>query len=148
MNGKIVLVDVDHTLSDAAWRDHMLGSDWDAYHAESVHDKLKFDIARLVHSLHKMEHPIVGLTGRPEKWRALTTQWMLRHGVPMHDLIMRPDDCYLPNAECKITMAKACYGPELAKEILMIIDDNEEVIKTFHAEGITCLHVYGGTQWK
>lgn len=142
MKTKTILVDLDHTMSHAAPRDHLLG-DWELYHNELINDKPCVDIIRLVHSLYKMEHPIVGITGRPEKWRSLSTQWLLRHGVTLHDLLMRPDDDYRPNAEVKILLAKDAFGPNLKDEILFIIDDNLEVIEAFHAEGITCLHVYG-----
>lgn len=142
MRAKIILCDLDHTVADAAWRDPLLG-EWDEYHARAIHDKPIYPMVRLLHSLHKMEHPIVGITSRPEKWRKQSTEWLLRWGIPITDIIMRPDDCYMQHAEMKLWLAKKAYGENLKDEILMIFDNNLEVIEAFHAEGVQSFHVYG-----
>ena len=82
---KTILVDIDHTLSAAWSRDPLIGScgGWDAYHTASKHDEPIHDVRMLVNDLAKAGWLIIGLTARPEKWRSLTTQWLVRHSITM-----------------------------------------------------------------
>lgn len=136
-----ILIDVDHTISNAFWRDAMIGGPWDEYHAASFDDKPIEDIVRLLTALSLDGNEIVGITARPEKWRQLTMSWLLRNNVPMDELLMRPDDAFRPSAEIKMELAKARFK-SLKDQVAFIMDDRDDVIAAFRAEGITCLQVF------
>lgn len=130
----VVVFDVDGTIADethraviAPW--NLRGTDgagaaWDAYYA-GVHDDTPiaamFSMAR---ALAEFGYRIVLATGRPERLRAATEAWLDRHNFPpTHDLLMRPADCRVGNAEMKVLHA-ATIGPE---RIALWVDDHPDV---------------------
>src|SRR5271170_1992740 len=101
----IILVDLDHTVSNSFWRDGMIGSvPWDSYHAASKDDKPFKNMVNLINSLSSIGYSIIGITGRTEKFRQLTLNWLIRYRVDIIELLMRPDDVFLKNAELKIKL--------------------------------------------
>lgn len=140
---KHVIIDIDHTISDAFWRDGMIGGDggWDAYHAASCNDKPLLHMPRLVECLAR-RYVLVGATARPEKWRQLTQEWLLEHQILLHELLMRPDDAFRPAPQIKVELIRARFkSPK--DEIAFIIDDREDVISAFLAEGVPGFMAYG-----
>lgn len=139
MMRQFVLCDLDHTLSNAFPRDGMLEArDWDAYHSASINDKPVIDVAYMINALHNFGYSIVGLTGRTEKWRALTLDWLTRYEIRMDELIMRPDRDFRPAAEMKMHWALKRF-PDLKADVAFLIDDNESVCAAFRAAGVTVL---------
>lgn len=133
----IVLIDIDHTLSDAAWRDGMIAdSSWDDYHAASEKDEPVKEMVDLVNSLESAGHEVIGFTTRPERWRSLTIAWMVKNEVNVTDVLMRRDDDYRPAEKIKSDL----FDDFLRKEnVGLIIDDNEATCAAFRAKGITTL---------
>lgn len=139
----IVLVDIDHTLSDAFHRDPMIGTvSWDEYHAAAHKDDPAHDMGMIIRALMIQRLTVVGLTGRPEKWRDLTVRWLIKHELPLDDLLMRPDDDYRKAGLVKLDLVRKTYGGEWHEKVLCIIDDHEGVIETFRGENITCLQIF------
>jgi phosphoglycolate phosphatase-like HAD superfamily hydrolase len=141
---RVVLVDLDHTVSNSWWRDSLIGGEdgWDAYHQGLVHDAPLPDTIGLVNALAAAGYDIVGITARPEKWRQLTISWMVTHEVMIHNIIMRPDDNYEPANKLKLALALARW-PNLAEEVAFIMDDREDIIEAFRGAGVTALQVFG-----
>lgn len=136
MQRRIVLCDIDHTLADAYWRDGMIGTDtWDKYHSASIDDEPLHDVVALVNALSSV-YSIACLTARPEKWRKLTMEWLLRHSLQIDELLMRPDDDYSGAAESK---RKLIAGRE--HEIAFVLEDREDVAAMFKGLNITVLQV-------
>jgi phosphoglycolate phosphatase-like HAD superfamily hydrolase len=132
----IILIDLDHTVSDAFWRDGMIeAEDWDSYHLASDGDAPISEMVSLVNSLSQAGHEVVGFTARPDKWRGLTMAWLVRHGVMITTLLMRADEDYRPSDTLKMALAEE-FGIE---RVDMIIDDREDVCLAFKAKGITAL---------
>lgn len=141
---KIILTDIDHTISSAFWRDGMLGSpkvDWEAYHAAAPGDEPIADTVRMLQMLALLEHEIVGLTARPARFRKLTMDWLIKHSVPMHELLMRADDDYRPSAVMKPAMALERF-PNAKDEVAFILEDRDDVVAAFRGLGITALQVF------
>ena len=139
-----VLIDIDHTLSDAAWRDPMIGGEggWDAYHAASISDEAATDIVALADAMKAQGHEVIGLTARPEKWRKLTMEWMLNNRVFLDEILMRPDEAFHPAPELKMTLARERFGEKL-ENVLFVLDDRDDVAAVFRGAGITVLQVHG-----
>lgn len=139
---KSILVDIDHTVSDAFWRDPMIDNGgWDAYHAASSRDHPIDDIVTLLNHMSNY-YCIIALTARPGKWRRLTMDWSLKHGIHIDELLMRADDNYHRAPELKIALAMQRFGDKLLEEVAFIMDDREDVITAFKGIGITALQVY------
>jgi hypothetical protein len=136
-----ILLDIDHTISNSFWRDSMIGNvSWDDYHAASKDDKPFRHVINLVNSLVVMGYTIILVTGRNEKFRQLTLQWFLKYRIDIDELLMRPDDVFLKNAEMKTELIKKRFDGNF-KQIHFAIDDNEEACITFRNLGITSLQI-------
>ncbi len=148
---RTVLVDIDHVLSAAWHRDHMIGVEsWDAYHSASKDDEPIHDVMALVNTLSQAgsllndEWYIVGLTARPEKWRNVTNQWLVKHGIFLDELLMRPDEAFHPAPEIKVQLVQERFpDSKLKDEIAFLLEDREDVCEAFHQLGITTLQVKG-----
>jgi len=140
-----VIVDIDHTLSDAFWRDSMIGNvPWDEYHEQSKNDKPCKEIIELVNALEYVGHSIIIVTGRNENHRAITVQWLIDNNVKVDQLLMRPEGDFTKNGEMKIRLIKDFFESESIKdtgEPILLIDDNEDTIMEFNKLGITTLQV-------
>jgi hypothetical protein len=87
---------------------------------------------------------IVGITARPEKWRALSMKTLIKHNVSMDELLMRPDEAFHPAPEIKVLLAQKRFpGTTLQDEVAFLLEDREDVCEAFHALGITTLQVKG-----
>ncbi len=142
---KFIIVDLDHTIRDAAWRDEMIGGEggWDAYHMECINDKPATDIIELVNALHKSGFIIIGCTACNEKWRQLNLKYLMQYGVRMDELLMRPEDDFSSAGESKEKLLKERFGDNLCESILAVIDDNDNVRDMCKSHGLTVLQVHG-----
>ena len=140
-----VLVDIDHCLSNAFHRDHLLPTDgdWDFYHSASINDQPIHDMVELISALSLYGLNIIGISSRPEKWRALTQRWLHENNIQLDELLLRPDNNYQPAADLKHSLAVTRFAPstELRDHILIVIDDREDVLERFSIAGITTLQV-------
>ncbi len=144
----IILIDIDHVISDAAWRDHMIDNtrtsndEWDEYHHSGRHDKPHNEIVELLRQLTiNRKYFIVGLTSRPERWRKQTMEWMLKFNVPMDDLLMRPDKSYEPSAKLKVEQVKEHFNL-LLHQIAFVIDDREDIVEAFRAINVNVFQYF------
>lgn len=137
-----IICDIDHTISDAAWRDPLLGN-WDEYYIEAYLDKPITEVIDLVNYYGQFQ-AVVCLTARPERWRKLTLSWLVKHSVMFHDLLMRPDNNHEPSAILKPKMALTYFGDDIITKVDLVIDDREDVLSAFRALGLTTLQVTAG----
>jgi hypothetical protein len=136
-----IVVDIDHTLSNAFWRDNKIGVvPWDEYYSEGKHDKPFPKMKTLINALTKNGDLVIAITGRPEKFRGLTIDWLIKNDILVHDLIMRPDNVFLKNWEMKVKLLTTYFNNSF-DTIGFIIDDNEETILKFNELGISTLQV-------
>lgn len=137
-----ILVDMDDTLFSTRHREHLIDVSWDAFHAEIHKDEPIWDI---LHSLNSLQenggYKLIGLTARPERYRAATLEKLMGYEVELHDLLMRPDDNYDPSPALKVYLAQ-CYFEGDLSEVKFIIDDHPGVIAAFRELGVTGLLVH------
>lgn len=145
---KHILCDIDHTISDAFWRDELIGGPggWDEYHSQSIKDDPLHDMVAMVNALHSSGLVIIGITARPAKWRSLTMRWLVKHSVMMDELLMRPDESFHPAPEIKTALAIERFGESVKDHVAMILDDREDVIEAFKGMGVTAIQVHGRTR--
>jgi phosphoglycolate phosphatase-like HAD superfamily hydrolase len=137
----IILTDIDHTVANAFWRDSMIGvNPWDEYHEQSKYDKPFKRMVSLLNSLSNSGYTIIGVTGRNEKFRQLTTNWFLKYKIDIHELLMRPDDNFMKNAVLKLMLIEERFNGDY-KDVHFLIDDNEDAAIEFFKMGIATLQV-------
>jgi hypothetical protein len=142
----LILVDLDGTVTDARWRDGMMSGEggWDAYHAASIDDRPIHDMVVILNMMRDTDmlgpFTYVGITGRNEKWRQLTNDWLLKHCVMLDALLMRADDDFRPAAVMKEALLVKEFGDNWANRVLVMFEDTDKVIEAF-AGRITVLKV-------
>ena len=129
----IIITDLDGTLAHSHWR-KSLQPDWDAYFAASKEDKPNAPMVALINALGQTCR-IICITARPEKWRQLTMNWLLKHKIGIDELIMRPADDYRMSPLLKPALAATLKNTDT----IIVIDDRLDVILAYIAAGFTTL---------
>jgi hypothetical protein len=134
---KIVIVDVDHTISDAAWRDPLIGR-WDEYYREQVYDRPIEFMVKLVRMLSN-EREVVAVTARPEAQWWATVKWMHDHRVPVEEVYMRPADDHRPSPEVKCALVREHF--EDLSVIDFVLEDRDDCVAAYRQMGLNVLQV-------
>ncbi|WP_330333845.1 hypothetical protein OHS33_31700 [Streptomyces sp. NBC_00536] len=134
-NGRpLAVFDIDGTLSDTAHRQHFLERrprDWDGFFGAAQDDPpLAKGVAMAVGSAADCE--VVYLTGRPERCRADTLEWLARHGLPEGRVWMRGDQDRRPARTTKLEVLRRIAR---GREVRMLVDDDELVCQAVRAAG-------------
>lgn len=154
---KIIVVDLDGTLCDSSHRDHLAqAKEWDAFHAASKDDKPRLDVAELVKIVRSSafagrDYCLVALTGRNEKYRKVTLDWLIRQDLAHFDaLLMRPDNDWRPDTvikpelleEFRKLIGEGQGGP--TPEVAFILEDRDHVVEAWRNLGYACWQVQPG----
>ncbi|WP_411104664.1 hypothetical protein [Streptomyces sp. cmx-4-9] len=132
----LAVFDLDNTLADTAHRQHFLERrprDWTGFFAAAPADPpLARGVALAVQSAADCE--VVYLTGRPERCRADTEEWLVRHGLPEGRVWMRGNQDRRPARTTKLeVLGRIARG----REVRMLVDDDELVCQAARAAGYT-----------
>ncbi|MEW2300715.1 hypothetical protein AB0958_12180 [Streptomyces sp. NPDC006655] len=132
----VAVFDIDNTLADTAHRQRFLERrprDWDAFFAAAPHDPpLAEGIALAVASAAECE--IVYLTGRPERCRRDTLDWLVAHGLPEGRVHMRRNADRRPARHTKLEILRRLAE---RREIRVLVDDDELVCDDAERAGFT-----------
>ncbi|MEV7525297.1 hypothetical protein [Streptomyces sp. NPDC091371] len=131
---QLAVFDIDNTLADTGHRQHFLERrprDWSGFFAAAPADPpLGRGVALAVESAEDCE--VVYLTGRPERCRADTLDWLARHGLPEGRLWMRGNQDRRPARTAKLeVLGRLARG----REVRMLVDDDELVCQAARAAG-------------
>jgi hypothetical protein len=132
--GRVLAVfDIDGVVADVRHRLHHLERgrrSWSRFFDGAAADPLLPEGAALVADL-GARSDIVWLTGRPEWLRRVTTDWLIRHGLPADELHLRPDGDYRPAVQYKLGVLRR-LAP---RGVAAVVDDDDEVIAAAQAAG-------------
>lgn len=134
---RIVLCDIDGCIADVRKIVRYL-PDWDEYFRHQHECNPIPSTVRLLGSLLSGGHEVALMTGRPERLRRITYDWLYRvesFFAPC-SLWMRPDNCSRSTQDIKMEWAEG-LRPDL------IIDDDPTVVKLAVGCGFTVLQVHG-----
>lgn len=123
----ITVFDIDGVLADVRHRLPLLAGRpkrWDDFFAAAVDDPLLAEGADLVRECADTDE-IRYLTGRPERSRALTEEWLDRHGLPTGEVTMRPDGDHRPARLFKVEQLRSW---QRHRTITLVVDDDPEVV--------------------
>ncbi|MEU6116840.1 hypothetical protein ABZ840_20170 [Streptomyces sp. NPDC047117] len=130
----LAVFDLDNTLAGTAHRQHFLEQrprDWEGFFAAAPDDPpLPEGIALVLENAAECE--IVYLTGRPEKCRADTLEWLARHGLPEGRVRMRPSGDRRPARHTKLELLRKLAR---GREVRVVVDDDELVCNAVEAAG-------------
>jgi hypothetical protein len=130
----LAFVDIDGVVADVRHRLHHVErapKDWGAFFAGAADDPpLAVGVDRVRALL--ADHEVVFLTGRPERLRRVTQQWLDRHGLGGPRLVMRPRGDYRPARQTK---AEEIRRLARGRSVALVLDDDPEVCATLRAAG-------------
>ncbi|WP_409467944.1 LNS2 domain-containing protein [Streptomyces sp. HC307] len=132
----LAVFDLDNTLADTAHRQGFLERkprDWDGFFAAAPEDPpIAEGVALAVESAQKCE--VVYLTGRPERCRPDTLEWLAAHGLPEGRVYMRRNDDRRPARYTKLGILRRLAR---TREIRVLVDDDELVCEGAERAGFT-----------
>ncbi|MGW1498838.1 phosphatase domain-containing protein [Streptomyces mirabilis] len=122
----LAVFDLDGTLADSAHRQRFLERkprDWDAFFAAAPQDPpFAQGVALAMRSTEECE--VVYLTGRPERCRRDTVEWLAAQGLPEGRVWMRRNDDRRPARHTKLDVLRRLARD---REIHVLVDDDELV---------------------
>lgn len=135
-----VIFDIDGTVADYRRRQFHIEQhvpDWESFFAASPTDPPLPDGVALAQAYAASGH-LLWLTGRPERYRGVTTTWLDAQDLPTAPLYMRPDHDVRPAYEFKAERVE-----QLATEydITLVVDDDDLVVATLREGGWPVRHV-------
>ncbi|MFD7131712.1 hypothetical protein [Streptomyces sp. NPDC059894] len=132
----IAVFDLDNTLADTTHRQRFLECrprQWDAFFAAAPQDPpLPEGVAMAVERAGECE--VVYLTGRPERCRRDTLEWLERHGLPAGRVYMRRDDDRRPARRTKLETLRRLARD---REVRVLVDDDDLVCDDAEQAGFT-----------
>lgn len=141
----MIVVDIDGVLADARHREHHLRQsrpDWDAFFAACA-DDAPIEAGRQGLAAAMAAGPVTLLTGRPERLRNTTREWLAGHGFPELPLVMRPDSDRRRADAFKREALTGLGGPG---EITLVVDDDPDVVEGLRQTGYL-VHLFDGRTW-
>jgi phosphoglycolate phosphatase-like HAD superfamily hydrolase len=136
----IVVFDIDGVLADVRHRLRHVErrpKDWDAFFASMDDDGPLPDGITMALAHEAEGHRIVYLTGRNEDYRALTRDWLARHGLPEGRLVMRRTDDRRP---ARVFKPAAVRSIATQGRVLAVIDDDRAVVDVLRRDGWPVVH--------
>lgn len=141
------IFDIDGTLADATHRlHHILGKekkDWDAWDAETDGDTPIVPIVGILQALYDHGHKIMLLTGRNERVRELTEQWLEDHNIHYHWLVMRPHGDRRDDTIVKLEQLEQ-FMRNRDDRIQTIFEDRRRLVVAFREAGYHVCQVAEG----
>jgi phosphoglycolate phosphatase-like HAD superfamily hydrolase len=130
----LAVFDIDGVLADVRHRLHHVASrpkDWDAFFSAAVDDPPLTEGVLLAQESAK-DCEVVYVTGRPERCRADTLDWLARHGLPPGRLSMRRAGDRRP-----ARLAKPQLLRSLARDrvVAVVVDDDPQVCHAYQQAG-------------
>ncbi|MFJ4779936.1 hypothetical protein [Streptomyces sp. NPDC088762] len=130
----LAVFDIDNTLADTGHRQHFLERrprDWAGFFGAAPADPpLGRGVELAVESAADCE--VVYLTGRPERCRADTVEWLARHGLPTGRVWMRGNQDRRPARTTKLEVLQRIAR---GREVRVLVDDDELVVQAARAAG-------------
>jgi hypothetical protein len=131
-------VDLDGVLADVRHRLHFVErrpKNWDAFFDAALEDPLLDEGRAVVDELWD-GHEVVYLTGRPERCRLDTLEWLRRYGLPEGRLIMRRKGDFRPARLTKVELLRQLAA---SRPVAVLVDDDPQVCAAAREAGFAVL---------
>jgi 3-deoxy-D-manno-octulosonate 8-phosphate phosphatase KdsC-like HAD superfamily phosphatase len=137
---KVLIIDIDNTLTDASHRMSMLkeeGDHWSKFFQAMAGDSLNVWCKELIDGMHS-NYGILLVTGRPSNYRDITVEWLKSKGVNFDGLYMRAEGDRRPDYVVKKEIY--CKYIQDTFDVLFVVDDRKTVVDMWRSLGLTVLH--------
>ena len=135
------IFDIDGTLADARHRlHHILGKpqgekDWDSWDAETHKDDPIIPIITIANALWAQGQHILLLTGRNERVRKQTENWLYDHDVMYDDMIMRDYGDHRDDNIVKLEKLQEYLDENPTLKVQTIFEDRRRLVVAFREAG-------------
>lgn len=141
----LLISDLDGTLTNFRHRLHYLKSgtkpDWLAFNSSACADPPVAASINLLRMAFVSNWQIAIVTGRSDKQRPQSQNWLARHKVPYHLLYMRTDGDNRSDVDVKLEI----YLERLKhKNIQFVLEDRDKLVEMWRGLGLTCFQVQKG----
>jgi len=154
---KVIVVDLDGTLCDSSHRDHFAqAKEWDQFHQAAKDDRPRSDVAFFLSVLCWWsvldKILLVACTGRNERYRQTTLEWLIKHDLAVFDtILMRSDGDWRPDVEVKPAMLDKFLEDKSLfydgrPDVAFILEDRDKVVEAWRNLGYCCWQVQA-TGW-
>ena len=136
----VAVFDIDGVLADVRHRLHHVASrpkDWDAFFGAAPDDPPLGEGLGAVATAARAGHVVMYLTGRPERCRAATLDWLAAQGLPAGELFMREDSDRRP---ARVTKVATLRRLSRRYRIDAFVDDDAAVVEAVRAAGFPVMH--------
>jgi len=134
----LAVVDIDGVVADVRHRLHHVAGrpkDWPAFFAAAADDGVLAEGAETARRLAEV-YDLVYLSGRPERLRRVTEQWLDEHGLPQGRLLLRPADDYRPSRLYKVEALRSLAAD---RTVVVLVDDDPRVLDAAREAGFDVL---------
>ena len=143
-NKTAFIFDLDGTIADIRHRRALVTGakkNFDLFDDLCVDDGLNVEVAMILKLLKQVKWKIYIFSGRSERVRVQTEDWLRKMMIRYDLLVMRPVGNYEPDDELKRKWLHSVINP---KEIVAVFDDRQKVVDMWRAEGLVCFQVAKG----
>lgn len=138
---KTIIFDIDGTLADIAHRRGYLSGErpnWAKFNGAMGDDTPNAPVVSLYMTLQKSgDYNIEIVTGRNERFRTVTEQWLTWNEIPFRRVTMRADNGCRPDHIIKQEILARFRAEGL--DIIFAVDDRQQVVDMWRRNGVTCL---------
>lgn len=131
-----IICDIDGTLALSGWRDPYDGS-------LANQDPVNEAVATLVRLPPGDEDKIILVSGRDEKYREITEDWLKTNRIPFAFLYMRPAN----DSRQDVIVKQEIYREKIEGKynVRFVLDDRNQTVQGWRDLGLTCLQVADGS---
>lgn len=143
---RFFVFDLDGTLANVDHRqEHALNKDWDTFHSLAYLDQPYTNIVELFSTIPE-DWTIIIITGRDEKHRQMTEEWLDEHNIYPDEVFMRPEGNHRPDHEYKLSVIDTyCGSREKAlASVIAWFEDRDNLVEKLRDAGFTILQVKAG----
>lgn len=130
---RAIVCDIDGTLA--------LFGDANPYDRDFDKDVIN-DSVRYVLEGNDQFNEIIFVSGRSDKFRKVTEEWLSRYGFGDYPLFMRKDG----DSRKDVIIKSEIYNKHIKDKynVLFVLDDRDQVVEFWRSQGLTCLQVAEG----
>lgn len=143
----IIVCDLDGTLANCEHRVHHVQGkpkNWDAFYAGVKDDTINPAVYAVLDRFTAYGNPRLGVifcSGRPERCRADTVEWLLQQHIYDYELLMRKDGDFRADYIVK----QEILDNHIDKDrVLFVLDDRQQVVDMWRRNGLQCFQVAEG----
>ena len=118
--------------------------DFDKLHDPSLikHDKPNWPVIKMAQLFAEQGFNIVIFSGRSDTTELVTREWLAKHRIPYHQLVMRDNVRYFKPDEI---LKKQMLDDHLdIDDVFCVVDDRQKVVDMWRSLGLICIQVADG----